>query len=89
VQCIAACTEAPCLQANYRYVTKVADADFDALIDDLREGRRDDDIPIHGVLARVRQEIPAGQRAGVADPDSGERPAWMPPPPPESKVGGG
>ena len=42
VECIAACTEAPACQVNYRYVHDVSPEDFDALIADLREGRRDD-----------------------------------------------
>ena len=49
-ECIAACTEAPCLQVNYRYRGRVAPADFDRLVDDLRAGRTD--IAGHGVLAR-------------------------------------
>ena len=56
VECIAACTEAPALQVNYRYRYKVTHADFDQLIDDLRAGRLADEIPPHGTLARVRQQ---------------------------------
>ncbi len=55
VECIAACTEAPALQVNYRYFHKISHAEFDQLIEDLREGRRNGDIPPHGTLARVRQ----------------------------------
>ncbi len=58
VECIAACTEAPALQVNYRYRYRVTDDDFDALVDDLRAGRLDDEIPPHGTLARVRQVTP-------------------------------
>jgi len=57
VECIAACTEAPCLQVNYRYRTNVSNAEFDRLIDDLRAGNLDAEIPLHGVLARVRQHV--------------------------------
>src|SRR5215207_4052923 len=39
VECIAACTEAPALQVNYRFRHRVSDADFDTLIDDLTAGR--------------------------------------------------
>jgi NADH-quinone oxidoreductase subunit E len=55
VECIAACTEAPALQVNYRYRYRVTEADADRLVDDLRSGRLDAEIPPHGVLARVRQ----------------------------------
>lgn len=55
VECIAACTEAPALQVNYRYRTRVTPADFDRLVDDLRAGRLAEEIPPHGTLARVRQ----------------------------------
>ena len=55
VECIAACTEAPALQVNYRYRYKVTPAQFDRLVDDLAAGRLADEIPPHGVLARTRQ----------------------------------
>jgi NADH-quinone oxidoreductase subunit E len=55
VECIAACTEAPALQVNYRYRYRVTPEGLDALLDDLREGRLNDEIPPHGTLARVRQ----------------------------------
>ena len=58
VECIAACTEAPALQVNYRYRYKVSDGEFDQLVDDLREGRLIDEIPPHGTLARIRQRTP-------------------------------
>jgi NADH-quinone oxidoreductase subunit E len=74
-ECLAACTEAPCLQVNYRYMHKVSTADFDRLIDDLRNGRRD--IPPHGTLGRVRQQIPADRRAGNVSPDDTTAPVWL------------
>ncbi len=58
VECIAACTEAPALQVNYRYRYRVTHAEFDQLIDDLRAGALADEIPPHGTLARVRQRTP-------------------------------
>ncbi|MGH9134763.1 MAG: NADH-quinone oxidoreductase subunit NuoE [Ilumatobacteraceae bacterium] len=58
VECIAACTEAPALQVNYRYRSTVTHAQFDQLIDDLRAGRLSDEIPPHGTLARIRQRTP-------------------------------
>jgi len=76
VECIAACTEAPCLQVNYRYENRVSTQAFDALIDDLRSGRRDD-IPAHGTLATIRQHIPEDRRAGVVVPSDDARPVWL------------
>ena len=55
VECIAACTEAPALQVNYRFRTNVSPADFDQLVDDLGAGRLDDEIPPFGTLSRIRQ----------------------------------
>ena len=43
---------------NYRYFYKVTPDDADALIDDLRHGRRAHEVPKHGVLARTRQQHP-------------------------------
>ncbi len=87
VECIAACTEAPCLAVNYRYFYKVGNEDFDAIIEDLRQGRQptrnaaeggpDGHIPDHGVLARQRQHIPADRVAGNADPDRAAAPVWL------------
>jgi NADH-quinone oxidoreductase subunit E len=65
VECIAACTEAPCLQVNYRYFHRITHPEFDALVDDLRSGRRGDEIPAHGTTTRVRQVVPAERWAGV------------------------
>ena len=78
VECVAACTEAPCLQVNYRYRHRVAPADLDRLIDDLRSGRLSDEIPPHGTLARVRQSIPPERLAGVLAPqEAREAPVWL------------
>ena len=76
VECIAACTESPCLQVNYRYEHRVTNADFDRLVDELRSGRRSD-IPKFGTLARVRQHIPAERAAGVVTPEMRETPVWL------------
>jgi NADH-quinone oxidoreductase subunit E len=77
VECIAACTEAPALQVNYRYRYRVTPEVFDALVDDLAAGRLSDEIPVHGVLARTRQHIPADKVAGNVDPDTPVAPAWL------------
>jgi NADH-quinone oxidoreductase subunit E len=80
-ECQAACTEAPCLQVNYRYRYRVTPADLDALIDDLGRGRLDGEIPSHGTVARVRQQIPTDRAVGAVPPDAVTgAPAWMPPP---------
>ena len=75
-ECIAACTEAPCLQVNYRYFHKIPHDEVDVLIDDLRAGKRAHDVPRHGTLSRVRQQLP-DTRAGVAPPDRNVEPAWL------------
>ena len=78
IECQAACTEAPCLQTNYRYSFRVTPESFDALVDDLRAGRLNDEIPAHGVVARVRQHIPADKGAGVHAPeDVKAAPPWL------------
>lgn len=77
VECIAACTEAPCLQVNYRYFYKVTPDAADALIDDLRHGRRAHEVPKHGVLARTRQRLPQDRRAGNAVPGEAGEPVWL------------
>jgi NADH-quinone oxidoreductase subunit E len=77
VECIAACTEAPCLQVNYRYRHRISNDEFDILIADLRGGRLSDEIPAHGTLARVRQHIPADKAAGNADPGGVTEPVWL------------
>jgi len=76
VECIAACTEAPCLQVNYRYEHRISNQQFDQLIDDLRSGKRSD-IPAHGTLARVRQHIPEDRRAGSVLPTDSAAPVWI------------
>ena len=81
-ECQAACTEAPCLQVNYRHAFRVTPADLDVLIDDLRAGALDAEIPAHGTLARVRQQIPADRAAGAVAPDRVGAPAWFPAPQP-------
>jgi NADH-quinone oxidoreductase subunit E len=73
VECIAACTEAPCLQVNYRYFHRISNDEVDVLIDDLRAGKRAHEVPRHGTLSRVRQQLP-DTRAGVAPPDRNVEP---------------
>jgi hypothetical protein len=42
---------------NYRYFTNLTHEAADRLFDDLRAGRRDDEIPPHGTTTRIRQQI--------------------------------
>lgn len=77
-ECQAACTEAPCLQVNYRHRFRVTPADLDRLVDDLRAGRLGAEIPPHGTLARVRQSIPVESAAGAVTPEQVGAPAWFP-----------
>lgn len=77
-ECQAACTEAPCLQVNYRYRLRVTSADLDNLIDDLQDGKLNDEIPTHGVLSKVRQVIPADRAVGAVAPELvTEPPVWL------------
>jgi NADH-quinone oxidoreductase subunit E len=80
-ECQAACTEAPCLQVNYRFRYRMTTADIDGLIDDLQAGRLTDEIPPHGTVARVRQHLPADRKVGAVPPGSvTTAPVWMPAP---------
>jgi len=80
-ECQAACTEAPCLQVNYRHRYRVTAADLDQLFDDLAAGRLDGEVPPHGTVARVRQHIPADRAVGAVPPgDVSDAPVWMPAP---------
>ena len=75
VECIAACTEAPCLQVNYRYRNRVTAEDFDQLMGELRAGTAE--VAPHGRLAKVRQQVNEDRWAGVSLPDGQGEPAWM------------
>jgi NADH-quinone oxidoreductase subunit E len=77
-ECQAACTEAPCLQVNYRYRYRVSPEQIEQLIDDLRAGRLADEIPAHGTLARVRQQVSAERFVGAVSPDAEvAQPSWL------------
>ncbi|HSH11774.1 MAG TPA: NAD(P)H-dependent oxidoreductase subunit E [Ilumatobacter sp.] len=77
-ECQAACTEAPTLQVNYRHRFRVTPEDFDQLVDDLRAGKLDNEIPPHGTLGRNRQHIPADKAVGAQHPDEVTTgPAWI------------
>lgn len=57
-ECQAACDIAPCLQVNYRFFGPLTGEAFDALVDDLEQGRLADEVPQHGVLSRYERRHP-------------------------------
>ncbi len=87
VECIAACTEAPCMQVNYRYGVRLSLDDFDEIIGDLRAGKTPeklitanpgDTIPSHGTLGLTRQHLDADKAAGIVPPEQvTEAPVWL------------
>ena len=54
-ECLADCNVAPCVQVNHRLVRTTTPEALDALVSDLRDGRRGDEVPPHGTLIRVRR----------------------------------
>ena len=76
VECIAACTEAPCMQVNYRYQNQVTESQFDELVQQIQAEEKND-IPKHGSLAKVRQKIPAERMAGFQSINEGSEPVWL------------
>jgi len=75
-ECQAACTEAPCLQVNYRHRYRVTSDQFDSMIEELASTNHD--VPDHGVLSRIRQHIPEDRFVGAVPPeDVVSSPAWM------------
>ena len=77
-ECQAACTEAPCLQVNYRYRYRMTTQDLDTLIDDLTAGKLSAEIPAHGTVAAIRQHIPAERGVGAVAPETvTQNPEWL------------
>jgi NADH-quinone oxidoreductase subunit E len=72
-ECLALCGNAPCLTVNWRFFGDLDTESFDRLLDDLRSGRLDDEVPPHGTLCRVRRAV--GLAAGIEPPP---RPADRP-----------
>ena len=64
-ECLADCNIAPCVQVNHRYVRTTTPYAFDAMVDELKAGKLDHDIPSHGTLIRVRRS--GGLRASKSD----------------------
>jgi len=55
-ECLADCGRAPCLQVNHRFFGDVTPERFDRLVEDLRSGALQGEVPPHGTLVRVRRE---------------------------------
>ena len=62
-ECLALCGNAPCLTVNWRFFGDVDLEGFDQLIEDLKEGRLDEEVPPHGTLSRVPREVTRGDEA--------------------------
>jgi NADH-quinone oxidoreductase subunit E len=77
VECIAACTEAPAIQVNYRYFHQVSAADLDQIIADARSGALAEHVPDHGTLGKVRQDTAPEALANVTPPEDQTVPAWI------------
>jgi NADH-quinone oxidoreductase E subunit len=73
-ECLALCGNAPCLTANWRFFGDLDEQRFDALIEDLRAGRLEAEVPPHGTLNRVRRSVgllagPERDNTGAPRPD--------------------
>jgi NADH-quinone oxidoreductase subunit E len=78
VECVAACTEAPAVQVNYRYFHKVSEGDFDQIIEELRSGALGPDVvPPHGTLGLVRQDLEGDRIANITPPEEQGEPVWI------------
>ena len=87
VECIAACTEAPCIQVNYRFGLRLTHDDFDDIIAALRAGNTPDKlitanpgepIPSHGTLGLSRQVMTEEQTSHIIAPEKvNEAPVWL------------
>jgi NADH-quinone oxidoreductase E subunit len=56
-ECLADCDRTPCVQVNHRFVGAQTPESFDRLIEELRSGDRDAEIPPHGTLNRVQRTV--------------------------------
>jgi hypothetical protein len=79
VECIALCDQAPCLTVNWRFFGTVTPGSFDALTEDLVEGRLAETVPPHGTLCRVRRAVGLTAERPVPPTPS---PTGQPPGPP-------
>jgi NADH-quinone oxidoreductase subunit E len=80
-ECLALCGNAPCVTVNWRFFGDMDPEGFDSLLEDLRSGKLDDEVPAHGTLSRVRRTVgltAAGSSGSDGSGDAGagaERPA--------------
>lgn len=77
VECVAACTEAPAVQVNYRYFHRLDAEGFDRLIEELRSGALDPTVPPHGTLGKVRQDLEGDRIANITAPEDQGIPVWI------------
>jgi NADH-quinone oxidoreductase subunit E len=77
VECVAACTEAPAVQVNYRYFHQVSVRDLDQILQDARTGALADHVPDHGTLGLVRQDVAPSDLANVTPPEDQGVPPWI------------
>jgi NADH-quinone oxidoreductase subunit E len=76
-ECLALCGNAPCVTVNWRFFGDVDLDRFDNLIDDLRAGRLDGEVPPHGTLSRVERSVGlpgSGEADGPAPAGAGGAP---------------
>jgi NADH-quinone oxidoreductase subunit E len=71
-ECLALCGNAPCVTVNWRFFGDMTPERWDALAEDLREGRLDGEVPPHGTLCRVRRSV--GLLAGGQGAPTREQP---------------
>ena len=74
-ECLADCNIAPCVQVNHRFVRTTTPETFDALVGDLRAGKREEEIPPHGTLIRVRRSggLRAPRQQVAAERDAAQK----------------
>lgn len=70
-ECLALCGNAPCVTVNWRYFGDVDNERFDSLLDDLKNGRLDDEVPPHGTLSRVGRSVGLTATAAGGDGAAG------------------
>jgi NADH-quinone oxidoreductase subunit E len=56
-ECLALCGNAPCVTVNWRFFGNMTPERWDALVEDLRAGRLDAEVPPHGTLCRVQRAV--------------------------------